>query len=57
MKQIDITISEVYEAAQIICDEKYIERARGIAANGFIDGAVWVIQELKRREGATWIES
>lgn len=51
MKQIDITISEVYEAAQMICEEKYIERARGIAANGFVDGAVWVIQELMRREG------
>ena len=57
MKQIDITISEVYEAAQMICEEKYIERARGIAANGFVDGVVWVIQELMRREGATWTES
>lgn len=57
MKQIDITISEVYDAAQTVCEEKYIERARGIAANAFVDGAVWVIQELKRREGAAWIES
>lgn len=46
---IDITISEVHDAAQQICEDKYIERARGIAACAFVDGATWAFVD-----GATW---
>ncbi len=47
---IDITISEVHDAAQQICEDKYIERARGTAKSVFVDGAIWAIQEILRKE-------
>lgn len=47
---IDITISEVHDAAQQICEDKYIERARGIAACAFVDGATWAIQKIMSDE-------
>lgn len=48
---IDITISEVHDAAEHICKDKYIERARGVAKSAFVDGAIWAIQEIMRKEG------
>ena len=51
MKEINITISEVQDAAQNNADTKYIERARGIAASAFVDGATWAIHEIMKKEG------
>lgn len=47
---IDITISEVHDAAQENADVKYIERGRGIAACAFVDGATWAIQKIMSDE-------
>lgn len=50
-KVIDITISDVHDAAQNNAETKYIERAQGIAASAFVDGATWAINEIMKKEG------
>ena len=52
-KVINITISEVQDAAHKNADDKYIDRAKSIAAQAFIDGATWAIHEIMKKEGTS----
>lgn len=51
MQTINITIADVQDAAQKNADNKYIDRAKGIAAQAFVDGATWAIHEIMKKEG------
>ena len=53
MQTINITISDVQDAAQKNADDKYIDRAKGIATQAFVDGASWAIHEIMKKEGTS----